>query len=344
MQEEADAEVGPQRAQHRRHEVQLVVVDPHGRVLRGHRRGEVGEALVRLDVALPPLAAELGRAHRVVVERPQRAVREALVEALDLARVEPDRRQPHAAVVERLGRRSGDSGPAHPGSAPGLDDRRQRAHQPAWADFPGAVVGAHDGQAVRDDDDLAGRRLPRAHIATVAPQAPRRARAGCLCAIPCGSVPPMNAQRILASGAAALLVLIVLAIVFHDEGGSKGGSTTTLPTVPPGTLRAHVVAGNITLDGPVLDADEKRSIEDAADERFGDGQRRQQPGGPADRAFRGLARRGDAHAPAQGQRLRPGRHRGHEHRAHREREGADRRCGQRAARRRQGGVRPRCHG
>ena len=79
----------------------------------------------------------------------------------------------------------------------------------------------------------------------------------------------MNAQRILASGAAALLVLIVLAIVFHDEGGSKGGSTTTLPTVPPGTLRAHVVAGNITLDGPVLDADEKRSIEDAANERFG---------------------------------------------------------------------------
>ena len=93
----------------------------------------------------------------------------------------------------------------------------------------------------------------------------------------------MNAQRILASGAAALLVLIVLAIVTHDEGGSKGGSTTTLPTVPPGTLRAHVAAGNITLDGPVRDADEKSSIEDAAGERFGNGQRRQQSRGPADR-------------------------------------------------------------
>ena len=79
----------------------------------------------------------------------------------------------------------------------------------------------------------------------------------------------MNAQRILASGAAALLVLIVLAIVTHDDGGSKGGSTTTLPTVPPGTLRAHVVAGNITLDGPVRDADEKSSIESAAAQRFG---------------------------------------------------------------------------
>ena len=79
----------------------------------------------------------------------------------------------------------------------------------------------------------------------------------------------MNAQRILASGAAALLVLIVLAIVTHDDGGSKGGSTTTLPTVPPGTLRAHVVAGSITLDGPVRDADEKSAIESAAGERFG---------------------------------------------------------------------------
>ena len=176
VQEEADPQIGPERAQHGRHEVQLVVVDPDRRALRGHGRGEVGEALVRLDVALPPLAAELGRAHGVVVERPQRAVREALVEALDLTRVEPDRRQPHAAVVERLRGRPGDPGPADPRTVPSLDDRRQRAHQPAWAHFPGAVVGPHDGEAVRDDDDLAGRRLPRAHSATVAPQPPRRAR------------------------------------------------------------------------------------------------------------------------------------------------------------------------
>jgi OOP family OmpA-OmpF porin len=79
----------------------------------------------------------------------------------------------------------------------------------------------------------------------------------------------MNAQRILASGAAALLILIVLAIATHDEGGSPGGSTTTLPTVPAGTLRAHVAAGSITLDGPVRDANEKSSIDDAAGERFG---------------------------------------------------------------------------
>jgi OOP family OmpA-OmpF porin len=79
----------------------------------------------------------------------------------------------------------------------------------------------------------------------------------------------MNAQRILASGAAALLILIVLAIATHDDGGSPSASTTTLPTVPEGTVRVHVAAGSITLDGPVRDANEKSSIEDAAAERFG---------------------------------------------------------------------------
>jgi OOP family OmpA-OmpF porin len=78
----------------------------------------------------------------------------------------------------------------------------------------------------------------------------------------------MSAQRILASGAAALLVLIVLAIVTHDDS-SPGGSTTTLPPAAPGSLRVHVTAGNVTLDGPVRDAGEKRAIESAANDRFG---------------------------------------------------------------------------
>jgi OmpA-OmpF porin, OOP family len=78
----------------------------------------------------------------------------------------------------------------------------------------------------------------------------------------------MSAQRILASGAAALLVLIVLAIVTHDDG-SSGNPTTTLPPAAPGTLRAHVAAGNLTLDGPVRDAGEKSAIESAAADRFG---------------------------------------------------------------------------
>jgi OOP family OmpA-OmpF porin len=79
----------------------------------------------------------------------------------------------------------------------------------------------------------------------------------------------MSAQRILASGAAALLVLIVLAIVTHDDGGSSNTPATTLPPVAAGTLRVHVAAGNVTLDGPVKDSDEKAKIDNAAGQRFG---------------------------------------------------------------------------
>ncbi|HEY3613556.1 MAG TPA: OmpA family protein [Gaiellales bacterium] len=78
----------------------------------------------------------------------------------------------------------------------------------------------------------------------------------------------MNAQRILGSGVAALVVLIVLAIVTHDDG-TKKPTVTTLPPTAAGVLRAHVAAGNLTLDGPVKDAGEKKDIEQAAGQRFG---------------------------------------------------------------------------
>ena len=79
----------------------------------------------------------------------------------------------------------------------------------------------------------------------------------------------MSAQRILASGGVALLVLIVLAIVFHDDDSGTSASTATVPTAPAGVLRAHVAAGQLTLDGPVKDADEKSTIQSAASDRFG---------------------------------------------------------------------------
>ena len=79
----------------------------------------------------------------------------------------------------------------------------------------------------------------------------------------------MTARRILASGAAALLVLIVLAIVTHHDGSKKGASTTLPPLTQPGVVRAHVAAGNLTLDGSVPTSSEKQAIESAADTRFG---------------------------------------------------------------------------
>jgi OOP family OmpA-OmpF porin len=79
----------------------------------------------------------------------------------------------------------------------------------------------------------------------------------------------MSAQRILASGAAALLVLIVLAIAFHGDNSSSSAPPTTLPVTPAGVLRAHVAAGQLTLDGPVKDSNEKQAIDTAAAARFG---------------------------------------------------------------------------
>ena len=81
---EPDAQVGPRGAQHLRHQLELVVLHPHGGALGRHLGGPVGEALVDRDVGVPPLAVELRLGDHVVVERPQRAVGEALVELLDL--------------------------------------------------------------------------------------------------------------------------------------------------------------------------------------------------------------------------------------------------------------------
>ena len=66
-------------AQHLRHQLQLVVLDPHGRAVGGGVGGGLGEAPVDLDVAVPPLAVVDRLDDDVVVERPQRGVGEALV-------------------------------------------------------------------------------------------------------------------------------------------------------------------------------------------------------------------------------------------------------------------------
>jgi OOP family OmpA-OmpF porin len=79
----------------------------------------------------------------------------------------------------------------------------------------------------------------------------------------------MSAQRILAGGASALLVLIILAIVFHGDDSGNASPPTTLPVTPAGVLRAHDAAGQLTLDGPVKTADERKAVDAAAADRFG---------------------------------------------------------------------------
>ncbi len=78
VQEEPDGQVGgAQHAQHLGHQLQLVVLHPDGGAFGGGARGRVGETPVDLDVAVPPLPVVDRFDDHVVVERPQRGVREA---------------------------------------------------------------------------------------------------------------------------------------------------------------------------------------------------------------------------------------------------------------------------
>jgi hypothetical protein len=97
-----DAQVGTQLPEHLRDQLELVVVDPHGRALCGLVRGRLREAPVHLLVRVPPLAVERRGLDDVVVERPEGVVGEALVELLQVVLGQHDRDQLGAVHVERL--------------------------------------------------------------------------------------------------------------------------------------------------------------------------------------------------------------------------------------------------
>jgi len=84
MQEEADAQVAALLPQHLRDKLQLIVIYPHGRA-GGRLLGRCPrEAPVDPDVGIPPWPPELRRGDHIVIERPERAVAEALVVVADL--------------------------------------------------------------------------------------------------------------------------------------------------------------------------------------------------------------------------------------------------------------------
>ncbi len=134
--EEPDDQVGSALAEHPRHELQLVVVYPHHGAVGCRARGRLGESTVDPHVRLPPFAVERRRRDDVVVERPERVVRETLVVLLELRLRERHRDDRDAAVLERLELAIGDARPAD----------------------PRAVGGAHHG--LEGGDEAAGRALP----------------------------------------------------------------------------------------------------------------------------------------------------------------------------------------
>ncbi len=77
VEEEADREVGTARAERRRQQRQVEVVDPDRCLTVGDARDRVREALVDGDVARPRLVGEAQAADEVVEERPERLVAHA---------------------------------------------------------------------------------------------------------------------------------------------------------------------------------------------------------------------------------------------------------------------------
>jgi hypothetical protein len=147
--EVADLHVRPPGPDEGGHELQLVVVHPHAAALGDRLHRGIREPLVDLPVGVPPLAVELRRHDDVVVQRPQRPVRHALVVELDLVGRQVDRDEVHALGVERLegGGVAGRAGPADPGCIGRAHDRRERGDQPAGgaAPPPAGGVGADAG-------------------------------------------------------------------------------------------------------------------------------------------------------------------------------------------------------
>src|SRR5690606_39969814 len=84
VEEEPDLVVPKAFAQHRRDELELVVVDPDHVALLHDRGGGVGEALIDFHVGAPPVPMELRSADGVVVERPDGGVAEPVVVVGDL--------------------------------------------------------------------------------------------------------------------------------------------------------------------------------------------------------------------------------------------------------------------
>ena len=158
VQEEADPQVGAQLAQHRRHQLHLVVVHPDRGVLGGDLGGLLGEPPVDPDVGVPPLAVELRLGDHVVVERPEGGVGEALVELLDLRAAQRHRHQRQAVVDEGLHVVVAAARPADPGAVVlahhRLDGGDQAAGGAAPVHRPVVVDHPVDGQPVGDDDQV----------------------------------------------------------------------------------------------------------------------------------------------------------------------------------------------
>ena len=169
--EEPDPDVGAQLAQHLRHQLQLVVLDPHrgpgSRLVGGRRR----EAPVDRAVGLPPVPVEQRWRDHVVVQRPERPVGHALVVLGDLGMAQRDRCELEPLGVDLTRGLAGGAGPPDPHPPMTAEDRLERGDQSARTGLPPLCpVGQEDsvhGQPVGDDDQVVGGGHRSAHVLRV---------------------------------------------------------------------------------------------------------------------------------------------------------------------------------
>ena len=152
MEEESDPDVGSEVPEHGRNQLELVVVHPDDVTGLGHGSGLLGESTVHGDVGSPPGPMKLGRAHPVVIEGPEGAVAEAVIEVVFLSDAEGHGHLIDAVDLELTVVDIGHTGPSHPGPAPTREKRRERADEPARAGLPLPLLIELDGQPVGDDD------------------------------------------------------------------------------------------------------------------------------------------------------------------------------------------------
>jgi len=116
--------------------LELVVLNP-GDIAWFHDFGSlICVALVHVDIRLPGVAVELRCDDRVVIQRPQCAVAEAVVEAVDLLLAQRNRLLIDPVVNERWRVEVRDSGPSDPRSLGVLEDRSERTNEPTGARDP----------------------------------------------------------------------------------------------------------------------------------------------------------------------------------------------------------------
>ena len=152
VEKEADTNIGAHLTQHRRHQLQLIIVDPRKITRSEGLRCLFGKPAVHLNVRMPPVAVELRWADGIVIERPDGGVGETEIEVVDVVLVQPHRSLFNTIVDERLGCIVCSSGPTDPAAASFLQERSDGTDEAAGTGLP-AGLRPTQRQSVGDDNN-----------------------------------------------------------------------------------------------------------------------------------------------------------------------------------------------